>query len=158
MRKKKGFFGTILAVTVSIFLLLTSGYLLELMTSTIDEETWLTSHMGRSLYPIAWSTASFVLESLKAEAPGNFDRDQDTASSVFLDQFKMPIPEISFDIPNISITCVITLTGDMTFGFRASVATTYQRDGVSQTATIKGLLAKNPVTGVWEAVYGGKAR
>ena len=158
MRKRKGFIGAILAVTVSLFLFLTSAYLLDLMTSTLEQEAWLNSRLERSIYPIAWSATYFVLESLKAEAIDGFDRDQNTASSVFLDQYKIPYPEISFDIPNIDITCLITMTGDQYYGFRASVAATYQNDGISETVTVKGLLKKDPTTDAWETVYGGKAK
>lgn len=157
MRAKRGFLSTIIAVTVSLFLLLTSAYVMSLSVNTVREEAWTTSNLQRSLYPIAWSTVNFVAQSLLdfRDGVGEGQLDKGENFGVFVGNvstiFDPILSEIEFNIQNVA-SCRITLTGNLNDGIRISAEAS--KDG--HTATANALLfdrATIEENGDWEIVW-----
>ena len=65
MKARKGFIATSFAVLFALLLGMVAMYAVGLGVQTTKEEARMTEEMEHSLYPIAWSTANFVLESLR---------------------------------------------------------------------------------------------
>jgi len=154
MKTRKGFVGTVFAVVVALFLLLTSAYVFNLGFQNINEETWITSNMERSLYPIAWSTTNFVLHSLRDEAPdftGN-------ASKVFLSSDASGNPVFGakntipwFDVGGVA-SCEVTVLGGKVSGFYVYCTASSDIDGIHRRKTVRGLLSPD-VSPDWKVVW-----
>ena len=150
MKARKGFVGTFLAVTIALFLFITSAYAIAIGVQTTRQEARITSDMERSLYPLAWSTTNLVLQSLKPA----FEADDYTgdASMFFfggdLENLSSDLLPITFGIPRVA-SCDVTLFGDRETGIRVS-STAYNLRGVSgervasggvyRSVTVKGRL------------------
>ena len=146
MKARKGFVGTLFAVTIALVLTIISGYVLGIAMQTIRQEAWVTLDTQRSLYPVAWSVTNYVLQSLRPvfdayEANPAFPFNDDV-SMVFFNgnpaNLSDPIT-IEFDIPGVAF-CVVTLFGDKSTGIRVSSTASNERDGISKSRTVKGLL------------------
>jgi hypothetical protein len=154
MKARKGFVATMLAVAVSLFLVLVSAYVFSLAIQTVREEAWSTSNMTRSLYPIAWSTTYFVLNSLSNDYP-HFTGD---ASRVFLNRnsSSQPFPSSadkvisSFYIAGVA-SCDIDVYGNDRYGFQVVSTVSSDVGGVLREKTVRGVLA--PDDGAWRILW-----
>jgi len=161
MKARKGFIGTLFAVTIALVLMIISGHVISIAMQSTRQEAWVTSDTQRSLYPAAWSVTNFVLQSLKPvfdayEANSAYPFNDDV-SIVFFNgnpaNLSDPI-SITFDIPGIA-SCTVTLFGDTRTGIRVSSTVSNERDGISKSRTVKGLLYPHVTGGarVWEIVW-----
>ena len=159
MKIRKGFIGTVLVAIISLFLLITSAYVLDLSAQTVREQGWTTDNTNRSLYPLAWSAANFVLQSLYEEAP-DFEG---TASNIFLstDVGKNPRTEpITFIIPQENpskdIYCEIKLWGNrFNDGIHVDAEASNSWDMVPQTVIARGalIISDDTDTKEWKVIW-----
>jgi len=148
MKARRGFIATSFTIIIALFLLLASAFVFEAGLSSVSEEAWFTSNMERSLYPIAWSTTNFVLQSLYDEADSGV---YGSAWDLFVSGDASS--QVSFHIPDIRgvVSCEITLikipavdVPDVIY-----VYTTASSLEVNQKKTVKGVLGKD-ASGSWE--------
>ena len=120
MKARKGFIYTAFALLIALFLSLAAAYLLQLGSWTLKEEARMTQETERSLYPLAWSTTNYVLQSLK-EVYVTGDATL-PAARVFLDgnlsvgnpepvKFTVPLPLPLGSVTDPNVYFKVTLTG-----------------------------------------------
>ena len=97
MRARKGFISTAFAVIIALMLGMTAMYAVKLGAMVVREETRMTEEMQRSLYPIAWSTTNFVLESMMEAYANPSAALSQQVRKVFLSG-DSPVSPISTDI------------------------------------------------------------
>jgi len=161
LKIRKGFIATPIAMIVALFLAMTSAYVFHTGMQTLREEAWMTSNKERSLFPMAWSTANFVLQSLYADTPGF-----DGPASIFFftrDPYNLSAPILITDtdpnrffIPDISdargvISSEITISGSEATGFRVTSTAFSKKDGILKSQDVTGMLS--PHASGWRVVW-----
>lgn len=120
--KKRGFIAMTTALVISVFLFLISAAIMGYANQALRTEAWMSERAQRSLYPLAWSTAHFVLDTISGDL-GTDKKLKPTTDNVFASGDSIYSGNILFDVlvDGISVDVDITINGDPTDN-RADVA------------------------------------
>jgi len=150
MKARRGFIATSFTIVIALFLLLASAYVFEAGLNSVREEAWFTSNMERSLYPMAWSTTNFVLQSLYNEADSGV---YGSAWDLFVSGDASS--QVSFYMPNVGgvASCEITLLKIPAWNVPEAIyvytTASSLKDGILKKKTVKGVLGKD-ASGSWD--------
>jgi hypothetical protein len=116
MKARKGFIATSFAVLFALLLGMTAMYAIGLGVQTSKEEARMIEEMQYSLYPIAWSTTNFVLESLRDAYNDQSDLDSQKIAKIFLSGDFTTSPfsiDVTFTVPvgAGSVSCNVKVEG-----------------------------------------------
>ena len=154
MKARKGFIYTAFALLIALFLALASAYLLQLGAWTLKEEARMTLETDYSLYPLAWSTTNYVLQSLKGVYEGDTAPHFNDAKTVFLNGVTSAVSsDLTFTVQigsagnPLFVSCDVKLTGNSS---KINVESKAYAVGYG-AVTVKGSL-KNESTG-WAILW-----